>query len=147
MSLKTDLQEILNNNPWQVRPKLEAYINRIKEEYVPKPRTELQNRALHLFFRQLAEHLNNSNIKVQAVLQKTAEIDWTEKLVKELLWRRIQKLVLGKNSTTELSKLEDIDKVYDHLVRFFGEKIEIELPSFPNDPDPAPLNKDYEKET
>ena len=144
MSLRTDLEKILLADPWAVRDKLAQFVAGLDEEEYReyKPRTEQQNRALHLFFHQLAEHLNNSNLTVQTVVKEAIEIDWTDKLVKELLWRRAQQAILGKDSTTELAKLEDIDRVYDHLVRHLGEKFGLEIPAWPNDPDPAPLLKD-----
>lgn len=118
-----------------LEPLLRKFLHRLKTS--DDQRTQRQNNALHLFYTQLSEVLNNSNITIQAVLKHTMEIDWSPRLVKELLWRRMQQAVLGKDSTTELKKLEEIDKIYDHLVRFFAHKgIEVELPPFPHDPSP-----------
>lgn len=116
-----------------------------KKQHIPKPRTQSQNNALHLFFTFLADELNNSGQTIQLVLKHKMEIDWTPSTVKELLWRPAQKAILGKESTTELSKTGEIEKVYNHLARHLGEKCHIEIPSWPDDPDPAPLaNKNYE---
>ena len=109
---------------------------------IPKPRTEQQNRALHLYFQLLADEFNNAGYTVQLVLSKKMDLDWTKDSVKELLWRPAQRAILGKTSTTELNKIEDIDKVFDHLNRHLGEKFEVHIP-FPDDPDVAPLNKNY----
>ena len=106
---------------------------------IPKPRTEQQNRALHLYFQLLADEFNNAGYTVQLVLSKKMDLDWTKDSVKELLWRPAQRAILGKTSTTELNKIEDIDKVFDHLNRHLGEKFEVHIP-FPDDPDIAPLN-------
>ena len=66
------------------------------------------------------------------VVKEKMDLDWNGELVKELLWRPVQKRILGKVSTTELQKIEDIDKVYDHINRYLGEKFEIHVP-FPQD--------------
>lgn len=95
-------------------------------------RTGRQNRAMHLYFRLLANELNAGGYNVQLVLKEKMDIDWTPALVKEVLWRPAQKVILGKRSTTELGKSEDIDKVYDHLTRHLGEKygVFVEWPHF-----------------
>lgn len=85
-------------------------------------RTYRQNRALHLWLRMIAEELNSGGYNVNVVMKQRMEIDWTPELVKELLWRPTQKIILGKKSTTSLKKTEDIDKIYDHLNRHLGEK-------------------------
>lgn len=98
--------------------------------YKMKQRTEQQNRALHLFFELLAQELNAAGYTVQLVLAQKMDLDWDKEMVKELLWRPAQKALLRKKSTTELSKQEDIDRVYEHLNRHLGEKfgLHVEFP-------------------
>ena len=93
-------------------------------------RTSQQNRALHLYFRQLADELNDRGLSVQETLKPDVSIDWNERLVKELLFRPVQQALLGKKSTTELTTKE-IDEVFDIINRHLGEKfgISIEFPS------------------
>jgi hypothetical protein len=74
-------------------------------------RTYRQNRALHKFFRLLADELNAGGYNVRLVLQQKMDIDWTPELVKEALWRPAQKVILKKKSTTELEKTKDIEIV------------------------------------
>lgn len=101
---------------------------------MPK-RTEQQNKALHLYFTQVAETLNNEGYDVRLVLQVIAErgIDfmWSPELVKEVLWRRIQKKYLNKHSTTELDSLKEIDQIYDMLNKFLSENFHVSIP-FPS---------------
>ncbi len=94
--------------------------------------TGQQNKALRLFCRQLSEHLNMAGLGVKKVLKPSVEIDWNEKLAMEYLWRPLQEAITGKKSTTELSKVEDIDKIYDHINRHLGEKFGFETPPFPS---------------
>lgn len=95
-------------------------------------RTERQNRALHKYFDLLSKELNEGGFNVQVVLKEKLEVDWTPDLVKELLWRTAQKVILGKKSTKQLNKTEDITVVYEHLNRHLGEKfgVHVEFPRF-----------------
>lgn len=96
-------------------------------------RSKQQNKAMHLWFQLVAEALNAAGYTIQKVLTHfKIEIDWTKDSVKEVLWKQTQKALLGKDSTTELSKHEDIDLVYNHVNRFLGEKLQIESIPFPS---------------
>lgn len=94
------------------------------------PRTIQQNKALHLYCQQVADALNDAGLDVRATLKENVEIPWSGYLVKDLLWRTIQKLQYGKKSTTELT-VKDIDSVYDVMNRHLGERFGIHVP-FPS---------------
>lgn len=83
----------------------------------------------------IAEALNNEGLDVRVVLQVIAEkgVDmmWSKELVKELLWRRIQKRYLNKQSTTQLDSIGEITEIYDMLNKFLGEQFFITQP-FPS---------------
>jgi len=79
-------------------------------------RTLRQNRALHLYFNLIAERLNDAGLDMKAVLKPEIDIPWTGGTVKDFLWRPIQRLQLGKKSTTELTT-KDIDKIFDTVNR------------------------------
>ena len=98
----------------------------------PKQRTEKQNNSLHLYFMWLATELNLAGYTVQMVLKQKMDLDFTPEMVKELLWRPAQQAILKKKSTIELSKLQDIEIVYEHLNRHLGEKFGIHV-KFPVD--------------
>jgi len=95
-----------------------------------KPRTESQNKALHLYFSHLAEILNDNNLDMRKVLKPSINIPWTAKSIKEYLWRPIMKIQLGKDSTTELTTKEIVE-VYDVINKHLGEQfgITVEFPS------------------
>ena len=95
-------------------------------------RTTDQNKALHLWFRLVAEELNNAGFTVNHVLAKKIELNWNERLVKEILWRELQERLLGKKSTTELEKHMDIDAVWETLNRHLGQEFGVHVP-FPAD--------------
>jgi hypothetical protein len=96
-------------------------------------RTDAQNRALHLWFQLLADELNREGKSMSLVLQKfILDAPATKFTIKELVWRPLQESLYGKHSTCELLKKEEIDKIYDTLVKFFAEELEVSCPPFPS---------------
>ncbi len=104
-----------------------------KDKLEPKKRTETQNKALHLYLTQVAETLDREGHTMQDVVQKITKVEIRPTMlnIKEMVWREIQKAQLGKTSTTELSKQEDIDKVYDAMNKWLGYYFQIHIP-FPS---------------
>jgi hypothetical protein len=90
-------------------------------------RTSRQNRALHLFFRQLVEELDNAGLDMKAVIKPEVDIPWTTDLAKEYLWRPLQKAMLGTESTRDL-ETGDISKVYETLNRHLANKFGVSVP-------------------
>jgi len=95
-----------------------------------KTRTAQQNKALHLYFTQLAEILNEAGWDMKKTLKADWDILWTMENIKNNLWRPIQEAYICKKSTTELTTTE-IDKIYDILNKGIGEKTGIYIP-FPS---------------
>ena len=85
-----------------------------------KIRTALQNRSLHLMFKQLAELLNTYGLKCD---DKIIDIDvpWSAVSVKENIWRPVQKAFSGKESTTELSTT-DIDDIFKVIINSVSQR-------------------------
>jgi len=102
----------------------------VREKEMEK-RTTQQNKALHKAFDLWADQLNGMGLNMRVVLKPTVELMWTPDMIKEYLWRPVQKAQLGKESTTELTTAE-VDKVYKTLSHHFGEKFETQL-LFPSD--------------
>ncbi len=96
----------------------------------PSKRTSKQNDSLHLYFELLAEALNSAGLDVRAVLKPDVEIPWSKVMVKELLWRPIQKIYLNKKSTTRLTK-DEVNKVWRILDKHLNEKFSV-LVDFPS---------------
>lgn len=95
-----------------------------------KIRTLQQSKALHLYFTQLAEMLNDSGLDMRKVLRPSISIPWSGETIKEYLWKPVMEFQLQKSSTTEMTT-KDIDEVYDTINRHIGEKfgITLEFPS------------------
>ena len=90
-------------------------------------RTLKQNKALHKYFRLLAETLNDAGLDMRKVMKPGIDIPWTAENVKLNLWKPIQEAMLEKESTTEMDT-SDPSKVYDVLNRHLSEKLGIHVP-------------------
>ena len=94
-------------------------------------RTAAQNNALHLYFKLLADDLNESGFdQLTFPWKEGARLNWTAESVKENLWKPIQSAMLNEQQTSKLKK-EDVDKVYQTLARHLAEKTGVTT-SFPS---------------
>ena len=94
----------------------------------------------------LAEALNEAGLDMRKTLKPSVDIWWNKETVKNYIWRPIQEAQLGKKSTTELTT-KDIDKVFETINRFLGEKhkIHVPFPSMEEVMDYMPINGDLNK--
>ncbi len=90
-------------------------------------RTELQNSAMHLYFRMLADALNDAGLDMKKTLKPEIDIPWSDERVKEFLWRPLQEAMVAKESTTKLTTGEPA-QIYDVLDRHLGMKFGIHVP-------------------
>lgn len=105
-------------------------IKRIKDY-----RTLQQNSALHLWFQQLADELNDKGFDMRLFVKKDINIEWSGQSIKEYLWRPLQKAKFGKKSTTQLFKTGEIDEIYDIINKEVIERTKgwAVCPPFPSD--------------
>ena len=84
-------------------------------------RTMQQNKAMHLWFQQIADTLNDAGLDMRKVLKPHIDIPWTKDNVKEFMWRPVQTAVCLKKSTTKLTPKE-VTLIFDtfnrHLAKF-----------------------------
>lgn len=90
-------------------------------------RTAKQNRAIHVFFKLLADALNDAGLDMVAVLKKGADIPWTADSVKERLWKPVQEAAIGEVSTTKMDRSQ-VSHVYEILTRHLGQKFGVSVP-------------------
>ena len=92
-------------------------------------RTSRQNRAMHKFFEILAEQFNEMGLGYQDIFSVNIEVKWTPALVKEALWRHVQRVSTGKESSTKLTtkELSDIAEAIERGLAIKG--IDIAFPS------------------
>lgn len=111
-----------------------------------KPRTGQQNRALHKGCELIAASLNGAGLDMRTVLKPEIDIPWTKESVKEYIIRPVMKAMTTKSSTTTLSKIGEIEAIWDTVMRFLMEKHHIEYIPFPSEAlghaDTAPMHKD-----
>lgn len=96
-----------------------------------RQRTGKQNNALHLFLSQLADVLNEAGLDMKKTLKAETEIPWTAISAKEHLWRPIQQVMIGKESTAEAERI-DYNKIYEVLNRHLSNKFGITVPAWPH---------------
>ena len=93
-------------------------------------RTTLQNSALHLWFKQVADILNENGYDMRIFIREGIDVPWNERSFKDYIWRPAQKAVMGERSTTRL-KTKDIDRIYDIINKAIGERSGLHIP-FPS---------------
>jgi hypothetical protein len=96
-------------------------------------RTGQQQKSIEVYCRELANALNDAGLEMKEVLAvKQVDVPWTQKTVKEVLWKPLQEIVTDdhKKSTTQLDIME-VDRVYNildrHIAQHFG--VHVEFPS------------------
>ena len=90
--------------------------------------TEKQLASIHIYYRLLAEAMNDSGLSVKVALSKAPFIDaqWNEDLVKDLLARPLMK-VISPGSTMRMNTIQT-QELYETMNRFTGENFGISMP-------------------
>ncbi len=95
-----------------------------------KKRTPQQNRALHLLFRLMAEECRRNGITIKKLYEAGFDMQVTEEVFKEAVWKKIQESMFGKDSTKDLTT-DEINQIFDVINKSFGEKWNLHIP-FPS---------------
>jgi len=121
---------ILYPNSEEDLEKLNKFSNAIYEIDIKNLdlRTIQQNRALHLWCKQIAELLNSKALYMTGVFG--SKIEWTMLLVKEQIVKATMKQIYSIDSTTKLQRKE-IDGLIDYITKAFGTR-GVEIPPFPS---------------
>lgn len=92
--------------------------------------TTRQRKALHLFFSNICDHLNERGLDQRAVLEPGIAIPWTPQAFKDQIWRKIQLSMFDIKSTNDIDSVK-INKILDVIYKNFGENWDIyeEFPS------------------
>lgn len=108
-------------------------------------RTNQQSKAIHKYLTMVADELINQGQTMQNVVKKIrrAEITPTTVSIKEIVWKPLQKALLGKDSTTELTTAE-VTKVYKVMSMWLAKEFNISLP-FPSEEETENYLKSYEQ--
>lgn len=91
-----------------------------------KARTLKQNAALHMFLTNLANALNDAGLDMKRTLKHEVDIPWSMPMAKEYLWKPMQKVVTGQESTAKV-KTVDYPLIYETLNRYMSDKFGISV--------------------
>lgn len=98
---------------------------------LPHKRSSQQNKSLHVLFQNISFELNRIGMEFtyNGIKGITLQTTYTPEIVKEFIWRPLQKAMLDKESTTKLTTA-DINSIFEVLGRYFAEKgVFIDFPS------------------
>jgi hypothetical protein len=107
--------------------KLSEFSNKgliIDLDYVKNTRSSLQNRALHLYYKHVAQALVEVGfdfVYTDPVTGEIFEIPYTGDIVKNIIWRPIQQRMFEIESTTKLTT-QMINDILDVLSLWLSEK-------------------------
>jgi len=90
-------------------------------------RSDRQNNAMHLWFRQIASELNDAGYWVRHPFSDALEIPFTEVLVKETLYKPIIKSMYNKSSTGRLTT-QELSEAAEVLIRWLSEHKQVYVP-------------------
>lgn len=121
---------------WMVRNKFQAeefckfvMENQNKDfiyEIVHAQRTTNQNSAIHAYCDEVAKVMQARGMDMKTVVKDGVPIEPTMYMVKEYMWRPIQKALTGVESTAKINTME-VNDVYEHLSRLLAEKYSIDV--------------------
>ena len=119
---------------------LETFISNIREHYdkhkylvisvkTGRQRSDTQNNAMHRYCEEVAKELNDAGYSVETFFRDGFSVPFSKDIVKDNMWRPLQKAITGKESTTKPTRQEYI-KIYDHLNAKLAERgIHVPWPS------------------
>ena len=90
-------------------------------------RTDQQRKAIEVYCREIADQLTSAGFDIKKTLKEDFEIQWTQSLVKELMFKPLCKALFKHESTTQLSTSEVSEvarALTDHLAKNRGVYIE-----------------------
>lgn len=102
-----------------------------------KQRTALQNKAMHVWFKQLAKEFSDKGLDMREVLKPEVDIPWTMYSVKDHIWRPIQLLICLDKDDQPIESTKDLttkqcSEVAEVINRHLGDKMGIHVP-WPSD--------------
>lgn len=95
-----------------------------------RQRSDQQRKAIEVYCNELAKAMNAAGLDQRAVLasmREGVEIPWSQDRVKDTLWREVQKAMLDKTSTTNLSR-QEVSQVYETLNKWTSQTLGVSVP-------------------
>ena len=111
---------------------LDAYIAHLEAQFeqhkylrvtlkTGKQRSLPENNAMHRYCDQLAKALNDAGLDFRQTLRQDIEVPWNGDLVKDFLWRPVQKAMTGHTSSKKPDRGQ-YGKIYETLNRHTSAK-------------------------
>ncbi|PHR99240.1 MAG: hypothetical protein COA78_25185 [Blastopirellula sp.] len=100
-------------------------------EPTEQQRTNQQNRALHLWCRQLSDCLNEAGLDQRKMLKAGIDVPWNEQSVKTTLFKPLLVAMTEKDSTAD-ANTKEFDKVCAVLTRHLATKLGVTAPAWPD---------------
>lgn len=91
------------------------------EARTAKTRTQKQNRALHVWCRHLAETLREKDIDTKTFFKSGFEVPFTPEIVKDNIWKPVQRAVTDKEKSSKLSRSE-VSGIFDIINKLLSDK-------------------------
>lgn len=87
---------------------------------------EWTGELVRLFSDELAIILNDSGLTFRCALGKGKKVAWTGGMIKELIWRKVQKLQFDIESTTKLDTSQ-VSHIYELINRHIASKFGVSV--------------------
>src|SRR3972149_5110469 len=104
----------------------------IEVSEVIRKRTNSQNNSIHLYCSMIARQLNDIGLTYVFTnpIGWDVELVWNTEIVKEYIWRPVQKEMFQIESTKDLKMSGEIEQIIQVLDKAFAERgIDVEFPS------------------
>ena len=132
---------ILEGNPWLLKDNLKKVLSEIPITEEPsatkvaeETRSNQQNKALWKFFGLVADALTARGVTMRTVFEKTSRFDIPpSKDNVHDLWLYFQKALYSTESTRELKRREQIDRVHEVMMKNMGETFGLDYIDFPSE--------------
>ena len=109
------------NSKIEAKEKLRKKMGECEIVIKNKTRSSLQNRALHLWYTQLADLLNSKGLDMRTVIRDGIDIQWSAYTIKEHIWRPTMITMFGNKSTKDM-KTSDIDAIFNVVSKAISER-------------------------
>jgi len=86
--------------------------------------TSRQLKAIHAYCDDIARHMEAAGLDLQTTV--TLPIQPTGTLIKEIMWRPVQKALFGTKSVTQL-KMHDVDEVFRVIAKHLAETHDLDI--------------------
>lgn len=95
-------------------------------------RTDQQRKAIEVGCKLIADSLTAAGLDMRKTLKPEIDIPWSQETVKDYIFRPVMKALYKKESTTQLEKQQEIDLIWETIMRFLMQNHHIDYIPFPH---------------